>query len=222
MIGTNTCLVEENGTVSKVKTITLPFGESNAKANRRVAYTKATAEGSIPLLSEPKPKSRVLGYLKSGTLVGVIKTGSNYCRVFVDGVVGCIGTNQMTFVTVDKSPMGTGVLTVNGIIAADTSVNILSAAVKGYLVDALPCGQKVDIWEKKGNYYQIEANGLRGWVHQTNLTESSTMDGAVENTPWMHLMAEAPVLTKNVTTSTGTEVVPDNSKTYNMHRDPYN
>lgn len=221
LIGTNRCLLQENGELKSVKTNSVHFGDTTKK-NKMVAFARANADGYVQLLAEPQPRSRVIGYLKTGTLVGVIKAGSNYTRVFVDGVVGCVKNNMIGYVTVDKKPMNTGVLTAGGVIDPATTINVLSASSKSYLVDALPCGLKVDVWEKKGSYYEIEANGLRVWVHQTNLTLKASMDGMVEQTPWVHLLETPPLLTKTVTNNNGTQEVYDGSRTYNMHRDPYN
>ena len=44
----------------------------------------------------------------------------------------------------------------------------------------------------------------------------------VEQTAWNHVMETPPSLTKTVRNANGLEEVPDNSKSYNMHRDPYN
>lgn len=221
MIGTNTCLVSDNGELNSVKTSSIRFSD-NAKKNKMVAYARATADGYVLLLAEPNPRSRVIGYLKTGTIVGIVKAGSNYSRVYVDGVVGCVKTNMLASITVDKKPKGKGILTAGGAIEPSLTVNVLSASSKSYIVDALPCGLQVDIWDKKGSSYQIEANGLRVWVHQTNLTEKASMEGMVAQTPWTHIMETPPSLTKTVRNANGTEEVPDNSKSYNMHRDPYN
>ncbi len=221
LIGTNTCYVEKDGQLSAVKTTSIPFSDTDKK-NKMVAFARANAEGSVQLLAEPNPRSRVLGYLKTGTLMGVVKAGSNYTRVYVDGVVGCVKNNMIGYVTVGKKPTGKAILTVGGTIDNTVTVNVLSASSRYYIVDSLPCGLQVDIWEKKGNTYLVEANGMRVWVDKSNLTQKSSMDGMVEQTPWVHLMEEAPSLKKTVTNAGGTQEVWDNGKSYNMHRDPYN
>ena len=221
LIGTNTCLVNNEGELSSVKTNSVRFSEG-AKKNKMVAYARATADGYVQFLAEPNPRSRVIGYLKTGTIVGIVKSGSNYSRVYVDGIVGCVKTNMLASITVDKKPKGKGILTAGGAIDNTVTVNVLSASSKSYIVDALPCGLQVDIWEKKGNFYQIEANGLRVWVNKSNLTEKASMEGMVEQTAWNHVMETPPSLTKTVRNANGLEEVPDNSKSYNMHRDPYN
>ena len=221
VIGTNECMVRMDETLSAVRTSTIRFS-SETKKNRIIAYVKPNSEGGVYFMAEPNPKSRQIGFLKTGTLVGVIKGGSNYSRVYVDGVVGCVKSGMLSYMTVDRSPSGYGYLTVSGSISEDAVVNLLSSTSRGYSVAMLPTGIRVPIWQKKGKYYEIEACGFHGWVSQANITEKNRMDGEIEQQPMEHLVAELQKLTKTVTNNEGTETVWDHTKTYNMHRDPYN
>ncbi|MBR2288247.1 MAG: hypothetical protein IJ865_08370 [Clostridia bacterium] len=221
MIGTNECLVDNDGEYLSVKTNTIQFGEATKK-NKIIAYIKPNSDGGAVFLAEPNPKARELGYLKTGTLVGVIKAGSNYCRVYVDGVVGCVKSNLLTYMTVDKKPAGTGTLTNSGKIDPDATVTLISATSKGYIETTFVSGQKVTIWGKSGKYYEVEANGFHGYVSQSNLTEGTKLEGVVDMAPAEHI-SETPLSRTASNGTSGSEGVADsNGRVYNMHRDPYN
>ena len=220
IIGTNECLVEENGEKKLVKTSAIGFSESTKK-NKQIAYIRPSTEGCAYFYAEANPRSRLLGYVKSGALVCVIKSGSNYARIYVDGIVGFVKNNMLNYMTVDKKPAGKGVLTIGGVVSEDAQVNLLSSTTKSFTQANLPCGLEVVIWQQKGKFYEVEANGYHGWVAAANLTKSGT-ESTVEQSAMEYIIQEMPVLTKTVRNNNGTETVWDNTKTYNMHRDPYN
>ncbi len=229
VIGTNECSVEQDGEMVRVATGSIRFNDDNKK-NRMVGYVKPNREGCVYFYAQPSPKSRLLGYLNAGTMVGIIKTGKSFSRVYVDGVVGCIKTNAISYMNIDKMPSSTGVLSINGMVSEDVTVNLLSSNSNGYIVTSLPSGLEMLVWGKKGKYYEVEGNGYHGWVSQTNLTEGRSLEATVEPFAMDHILSEMPGTTRpaaeggeQVQTQTRnqdrTEVTNTN---YNMHRDPYN
>ncbi len=217
IVGTNECYLKEDGELVKVRTSTVAINDTNKK-NRTVAFIKANKERFAYLYAEPNNKSRILGRVTTGSLVGVIKAGNKYSRVYVDGVVGCVLSNTLTYMTVDKKIYGTGVLTVNGAIDDEETVDLLSSNSKGYTEATLPCGLEVTIWQKKGKFYEIEANGFHGWVNQTDLTVGNLMDSLAPSV-MEHLIL--PYTSQPESSEEAADPSQGKPSKYNLHRDPY-
>ncbi|OQP05188.1 N-acetylmuramoyl-L-alanine amidase [Geobacillus sp. 46C-IIa] len=116
-------------------------------------------EDRLRLRQEPGLDGRVIGHLKQGDQVAVIKEEGEWKQVVTDDAVGWVAS---AYLAAAESSVGSRR---EGIVTAD-SLNVRNApSLDAERVGRLLRGERVEIVEAKRGWYQIVArSGLNGWV----------------------------------------------------------
>ena len=182
MMGSSKTLVNINGAQQTVDTSLIDFG-TEVPYDEQLATISAPKTGKCTLLSEPKKGASKLGTLKHGTIVGVIRKGKTYTRIFANGMEGVVTNASIKTLTRGETPIGNGVLTYNGQIDNSKQINIrVKASTSAKVFDHWNCGTEVTIFSKSHSFYEIEANGIRAFVNEKFLTEGSKENIPVKTT----------------------------------------
>ncbi|MBQ8161962.1 MAG: hypothetical protein IJ083_14645 [Clostridia bacterium] len=169
-LGSIYSLVTEDGVDRRVLTSTIPFSDE-LPPSKQIAMISATRTGVATMHTQPKAKSSVLDKLTTGLIVGVIKPGKSYTRIFANGKVGCVLTETLVTLDVDAEPLGYGIITVKGKVAKGDWVNVRGGpSAKSRIVDSWYCGTEVTVWAHENSFYEIEAKGLRVYINDKFLT----------------------------------------------------
>ena len=182
MLGSFRSLVNINGAQQTVDTGLIDFG-TEVPYEEQLATINAPKTGKCTLLAEAKKGAAKLGTLKHGTIVGVIRTGKTYTRIFANGMEGVVTNASIKTLTRGSTPIGNGVLTYNGQIDNSKQINIRAkASTSAKVFDHWISGTEVTIWDKNGSFYEIEANGIRAFVNEKFLTQGDKSSIPVKST----------------------------------------
>ena len=237
MLGSFRSLVNINGAQQTADTGLIDFG-TEVPFEEQLATINAPKTGKCTLLAEAKKGAAKLGTLKHGTIVGVIRKGKTYTRVFANGMEGVVTNASIKTLTRGGTPIGNGVLTYNGQIDNSKQINIRAkASTSAKVFDHWISGTEVTIWDKNGSFYEIEANGIRAFVNEKFLTQGDkssipvkstqtpkkkTSGGSKKNTsttpsqPAVTVTAAPPAqTTTNASTTTNNTTTPGTSTTTN-------
>lgn len=169
-LGTHTSQVVYKGTTTKVPTAELSFS-SNVPEEKRIASVFAPRTGKASLRATASSSADVIKKCKSGTIVAVLEYGEKFCMINYDGSVGYVLTSCLRFHTPDESPISTGILTYKGKATGSTTINIrTSADGDSAKIAEWRTGTEVLVFTKDNNWYEVEANGKRGYVKAEFLT----------------------------------------------------
>ena len=165
-LGTHTSVVKYEGREVEVPTAELQFS-ADAPADKRLAYIHAPRTGRCYLRAKASDKGDVLDKCKAGTVVQVISYGKNYCRIVYDGQVGYVQTACLKFLDPSAEILGTTVLTYNGKATGAAQVPIRNdKSNDSAIVVKLRSGTEVTVFAKAGKWYEVECEGLHGFVHE--------------------------------------------------------
>ena len=169
-LGTTTSKVTYNGTTTEVNTADLVFS-SDVPEGKRIAVVYAPNTGKASLRAKASSSADVLKKCKAGTIVSVLEYGKKFCKINYNGSVGYILTSCLQFISPDEQPVGTGVLTYKGKATGRTTINVRNDADgDSAKITEWRTGTEVLVFGKEGKWYEVEANGMRGFVKEEFLT----------------------------------------------------
>ena len=169
-LGSTTSKVRYNGTTTEVKTADLVFS-SDVPEGKRIAVVYAPNTGKASLRAKASSSADVLKKCKAGTIVSVLEYGKKFCKINYNGSVGYILTSCLQFISPDEQPVGTGVLTYKGKATGRTTINVRNDADgDSAKITEWRTGTEVLVFGKEGKWYEVEANGMRGFVKEEFLT----------------------------------------------------
>ena len=151
------------------------YGESDPMA---LVYAPKT--GKATLRAEASADSKALGTLKDGTIMVVLDKGYRFTQVRVGDQIGYILRGAVELLDEEQLPIGEGMLiypTTGG--RGTTTINVRCEPSTGAVkVDEWPTGTMVLVWSvsKNGNWYEVEYDGLRGYVQAQYLNMTTTYD----------------------------------------------
>ena len=168
------CLGEANSTImlngeeKEVPTIELDFG-STAEKEKQVAVIHAPKTGKCTLRSKASDSGKALQKCKAGTVVMVLEYGRNWCKISDNGNVGYVQTDCLKWY--DAETEGTGLLSYNGRTTGSTTINVrnTSSGDSAKIVE-WPTGTKVEVFGLEKGWYEIEYDGIHGFVMEKYLT----------------------------------------------------
>ena len=169
-LGSTTSKVRYNGTTTEVNTADLVFS-SDVPEDKRIAVVYAPNTGKASLRAKASSSADVLKKCKAGTIVSVLEYGKKFCKINYNGSVGYILTSCLQFISPDEQSVGTGVLTYKGKATGRTTINVRNDADgDSAKITEWRTGTEVLVFGKEGKWYEVEANGMRGFVKEEFLT----------------------------------------------------
>lgn len=167
--GFHSSVILVDGKEQSVPTHELTFSEK-VDAAKRVAYIHAPRTGRCYLRAKASDKGDILDKCPAGTVVQVIKYGKNYCQIVFEGQVGYVQTACLKFANPKVEPMCTWQLSYNGKMTGNAQVPIRNdKSNDSASVMKLRSGTEVTVFAKSGNWYEIEHEGMHGYVHKNFL-----------------------------------------------------
>lgn len=167
--GFHSSVILVDGEEQSVPTHELTFSEK-VDAAKRVAYIHAPRTGRCYLRAKASDKGDILDKCPAGTVVQVIKYGKNYCQIVFEGQVGYVQTACLKFANPKVEPMCTWQLSYNGKMTGNAQVPIRNdKSNDSASVMKLRSGTEVTVFANSGNWYEIEYEGMHGYVHKNFL-----------------------------------------------------
>lgn len=167
--GFHSSVILAEGREQIVPTHDLTFSEK-VDAARRVACIHAPRTGRCSLRSKASGKGDVLDKCPAGTVVQVVQYGKGYCLIVFEGRVGYVQTDCLRFADPRAEPMGTWRLSYNGKMTGNAQVPLRSGQSNDSVIAAkLRSGTEVTVFAKAGSWYEIEHDGIHGYVHKNFL-----------------------------------------------------
>lgn len=145
-----------------------------------MALVNAPKTGKATLRAAASADSKALATLKDGTIVVILDKGYRFTQVRVDGKTGYLLNGTLEKLDPDQLPIGEGMLvypTTGG--RGTTTINVrCEPSTKAAKVDQWPTGTMVLVWSisDNENWYEIEYEGVRGYVQAQFLTVTSLYD----------------------------------------------
>ena len=164
--GFHSSVILVDGEEQTVPTAELTFSEQ-VKAEQRLAYIHAPRTGRCYLRAKASDKGDILDKCPAGTVVQVIKYGKKYCQIVFEGQIGYVQTACLKFLDPSAEILGTTVLTYNGKATGAAQVPIRSdKSNDSAIVVKRRSGTEVTVFAKAGKWYEVECEGLHGFVHE--------------------------------------------------------
>ena len=169
-LGRTSSKIQYQGKTVSVSTSDLTFSE-NVPENKKLATIYAPRTGKASLRQTASSKGTLLKNCKAGTIVSVLAIGNGYTRINYKGTVGYIKTACLKFYG-DSESTAQGVLSYKGNTGGGTTVNVRNTP-KGdsAKVAEWRTGTEVTILSHENGWYEIEANGMHGYVLEKFVTE---------------------------------------------------
>ena len=97
--------------------------------------------------------------------------GKQFCKVSYNGTTGYALTRCLKFYDSQVDLLGSGILTCNGKVTDKTTINIRNEADKGGAkIAEWKTGTEVQVFGLNNGWYEIEYNGIHGFVMEKFLT----------------------------------------------------
>lgn len=171
-----TSVIRRNSEGEKVGTGNFAFTQ-NVPEDKKNAIIYAPRTGKCSLRSKASDSSKVIKQCKAGRVVSVHEYGSKFCLIDYDGVTGYVLTNCLQFRNSNVETIGTGLLTYNGKATGRTTINIrLEANGESHKIGELKTGTEVTLFSINNGWYEIEYNGIHGFVQEKYLTVQPVRD----------------------------------------------
>lgn len=166
-LGIYSSRIQVDGEEHTVPTLSLRFGSGQVDPERYVASVCTKTTGYVTLRREPDQKAAALGKIPDGRLVGVIEPGDSFTLVSYNGLSGYVVTRGLTFHAADQEPVGEGVFFQRG--KEYTSI-FLTPTVDARWLAKWKQGESVTVIAELDNYYEVEKDGLCGWLRKAYVT----------------------------------------------------
>ena len=167
-LGGATSTVLLNGEEKEVPTFELDFG-STAEKEKQVAVIHAPKTGKCTLRAKASDSGKALQKCKAGTVVMVLEYGRNWCKISDDGDVGYVQTDCLKWY--DAETEDTGLLSYNGRTTGSTTINVRNTSSgDSAKIAEWPTGTEVEVFGLENGWYEIEYDGIHGFVMEKFLT----------------------------------------------------
>jgi len=164
-LGIANSIVTLDGDTKEVATAELIFAADQAE-EKHVAVIYAPNTGKCTLRSSGSDSGVALMQCKAGTVVSVLKYGSQYTRIGYNGSAGYVLTSCLKFYGTEAQATGVGTI----IYSKDkpnvkTTINIRNKTDKGSAkVAEWSTGTEVQVFSHPKGWYEVEYNGIHGYV----------------------------------------------------------
>ncbi len=167
--GFHSSVIIADGREQTVLTRDLTFSDG-VDAGKRLAYIHAPRTGRCYLRAKASDKGDILDKCPAGTIVQVVKYGKSYCQIVFEGQIGYVQTACLQFADPDAAPITTHALSYNGKTTGAGQVPVRSAESNdSSIVVKLRSGTVVEVYARNGSWYEVEHDGLHGFVHKNFL-----------------------------------------------------
>lgn len=164
-----TCVRDASGE-RMIATAELEF-QSDAPEGKRIAYIYAPNTGKCSMWKKANKNSDLVKRCKAGTVVMVLDYGSKFCRIRYDGKEGYVLTSCLRFSGKAVETIGTGKISYKGKTTGSTTVNIRGAGNSdAHRIAEWRTGVEVTVFSHKNGWYEVEYQGVHGWVQEKFLT----------------------------------------------------
>ena len=168
-LGTHMSKVSIQGKVLYVPTAELSFGK-DVPDNKRLAVIYTPKTGKAGLRASAQGHADIIKQCKAGTLVSVLEMGKTYTKINYKNTVGYVQTDCLKFIDAAAETASKGVLSYKGKTTGGTTVNIrLQADGGSRKIGEMRTGTEVTVFALVDGWYEIEAQGIRGYVMQEYL-----------------------------------------------------
>ena len=169
-LGTQESIILVDGEETTVPTSELVFN-TEVDADKAIAVIHAPNSGKCSLRKKASKSAGVITKCKAGTVVCVLQYGKQFCKISYNGTTGYVLTSCLKFYGAEPEVIGTGVLTYNGKATGRTTINIRNAADgDSAKIAEWRTGTQVQVFALHDGWYEIEYNGIHGYVMQKFLT----------------------------------------------------
>lgn len=154
-----------DGQQRTVSTKDLSFAEA-VKETQKLAIVFAPLTGKATLRRSPSSGAHLIDNCKAGSIVPVLAVEGDYAVTLYQGRKGYIKTSSLQF-SPARDAIGTA--TVDN---AGRTVNLrLSRSTSAHVVCRLESGRQVVVLSKTANWYEVETNGMWGYIKKGFLRE---------------------------------------------------
>lgn len=162
-LGSYTCQVLVDGEEITVPSSDVVFN-SKQSDKEQLALIYAPRTGKVTMRATASSKGKSLGQVEAGTLVGVVEQGDNFSKVIVNHKAVYVLTSCLDYANaIQTEAPGRGVIQLpsgkSGTVRVRTQPDGSSAEITKWNT-----GLGVDIISDAGDWYEVEVNGLRGYV----------------------------------------------------------
>lgn len=169
-LGTTNSIIKVDGEEQTVPTKELTFSNT-IESDKAIAVIFAPNTGKCSLRPKASENEKALKQCKAGTIVSVLEYDKKFCKVNYNGTVGYVLTRCLQFHDSSKELLGIGVLTYNGKATGRTTINVRNSADgDSAKVSEWKTGTEVLVFDLSNGWYEIEHNGIHGYVMAKYLT----------------------------------------------------
>lgn len=169
--------VVTTGDAQRVSTRDLQWTTLGAEGPKLVIVTKK--KGTSYLDGTGKKKDGFNKVLPWGTMLIALEVTDQSCYVAYRDTFGYVDREAVDLLDPSREDFRTGLVSINGRTAGTFPVNVRrDPSPKGKTIGEWKPGTPVAVAGREGEFYLVEAKGLRGWVHEKFLTlEGGASDG---------------------------------------------
>ena len=149
---------------------------SSATAMAATADSALVKGGRLNLRETASLTAKVLGQYPSGTLVEIVETGNEWCKVNVGGKTGYMLAKYLT----SASQNLTATVKTNSGIGLNLRE---SPSLSGAIITSVKNGEKVTVLQKSGDWCRVSAGGKEGFVATQYLDFGGASSGAAAAKP---------------------------------------
>ena len=144
---------------------------TSATAMAATADSALVKGGRLNLRQTASLTAKVLGQYPTGTLVEIVESGDEWCKVTVDGKTGYMMTKYLSTANQDLTAT---VKTNTGI-----GLNLReSPNLSGAIITSVKNGEKVTVLQKSGSWCRVSAGGQEGFVATQYLNFGGSSGGS--------------------------------------------
>lgn len=169
-LGVLTSSIIRDGVTEEIATRELSFG-GDVPAEQAIAVIHAPQSGKCTLREGASDEAKAIQKSKAGTVVSVLEYGRKYCKINDNGTVGYVQTSCLKFYGGEVESLGVGTLTYKGKATGKTTINVRGDAKKGSArITEWKTGTEVIVFDLRDGWYEIEHDGIHGYVMDDFLT----------------------------------------------------
>ncbi|MDD2647359.1 MAG: SH3 domain-containing protein [Eubacteriales bacterium] len=171
-LGSVTSKVSYQGKTVEVATAELEFAK-DVPESQKVAVIYAPRTGKVSMRAKASESAKVIKKCKAGIVVSVLKTGKQFTLINCGGKVGYVLTDCLQFANPSDETLGLALISYKSKTTGSTTANIRNKPDKSSArVAEWKTGTEVVILSYKDGWYEVEANGIRGFVLEAFVTKT--------------------------------------------------
>lgn len=160
----------KSGKLEDVLTAELVFSETETE-EQALAYIIAPKTGRAALRDRAAKDETIIRYCAAGDLLVVLEAGENYTRVNYKGTKGYVQNNCLQLLPITEENGEYAELSYKGSTSGSTTINIRNQPDRSSCkIAEWRTGKEVTVWDYADGWYEIEADGMRGFVMEEFVT----------------------------------------------------